>query len=55
MRQKASATHLKILGNREGVTSELVQPTNDQSRLDPNTYSTYMGKQVVKSSSCRYL
>ena len=43
-RQKASSSHLKILGSREGVTSELATPTDDDSKLDPNTYSTYMGK-----------
>ena len=45
-RQKASSSHLKILGTREGVSSELLTSTDDDSRLqlDPNTYSTYMGK-----------
>ena len=51
-RQKASSAHLKILGSREGVTSELVQPTDDDdSKLDPNAYSTYMGKAAAYIAS----
>ena len=45
-RQQASTTHLKILRNREGVTTEM--PTDDPSALDPNTYSTYMGNFYLK-------
>lgn len=41
-RQQASTTHLKILRNREGVTTDL--PAEDPSKLDPNDYSTYMGE-----------
>lgn len=44
LRQKASTTHLKILHQRKDVTSEIVtQEDEEEEKLDPNAYSTYMG------------
>lgn len=46
VRKKASTTHLKMLHNRKDITSEMAVPSESEegSGLDPNTYSTYMGK-----------
>lgn len=51
-RQKASVSHLKMLGQRSDVSSEIITPKEAGSAtgLDPNTYSTYMGKRV-----CNYV
>ena len=46
LRQKASSSHLKMLQDRADITSEIASPSGSDvlSGLDPNTYSTYMGK-----------
>lgn len=46
-RQKASASHLKILNNRTGVSSDINQQDEEEGKLDPNTYSTYMGEWLI--------
>ena len=46
LRQKASTTHLKMLHQRKDVSSTIDTTDEDSSKqLDPNSYSTYMGKQ----------
>lgn len=44
LRQKASATHLKMLHQRKDVSSSIGEKQEEPSelKLDPNTYSTYM-------------
>ena len=44
-RQKASASHLKILSNRTDVSSDISRQDEEEEKLDSNTYSTYMGEQ----------
>jgi len=48
-RQKASASHLKILGNRSDVSTDINNSEVEDDKLDPNTYSTYMGKEEIKN------
>lgn len=50
-RQKPSSSHLQILNQRKDVSSSLEQPAVGNSdvgthKVDPNTYSTYMGKKT---------
>ena len=62
-RQKPSAGHLKMLHNRQNVSSEFSAspdaPANAESpqttALDPNLYSTYMCKYIATHDGCRYV
>jgi hypothetical protein len=51
-RQKASSAHLRLLRDREDVTTEMLTPSSDNSGLDPNVYSTYMGNDMLVLRSC---
>ena len=46
MRQKPSQGHLRLLMERNDVTSDISPDINSKgsSKVDPNTYSTYMGE-----------
>lgn len=44
MRQKASASHLKMLNQRQDVTSEIMSNDDGSPKVDPNDYATYMSK-----------
>lgn len=46
LRQKASASHLKMLHQRKDVSSSIGN-NQEEEEIDPNTYSTYMGKYVA--------
>jgi len=51
MRQKPSVDHLKQLMDRNDITSDISPDQNGKgSRVDPNTYSTYMGEQYLECS-----
>jgi hypothetical protein len=50
-RQKASSAHLRLLRDREDVTTEMLTPSSDNSGLDPNVYSTYMAKKNLAPSA----
>lgn len=47
-RQKPSSSHLQMLSKRKDVSSELqtvpIGTDIESYKVDPNTYSTYMGK-----------
>ena len=50
LRQKASTTHLKMLHQRKDVSSSISNNTGEGEedlKLDPNSYSTYMGEFLV--------
>ena len=46
LRQKASSAHLRLLRDREDVTTEMLTPSSDNSGLDSNSFSTYMGNGI---------
>ena len=52
MRQKPSQGHLRLLMERNDVTSDLSPDINSKgsSKVDPNTYSTYMGEHYLEYS-----
>lgn len=51
MRQKPSSSHLQMLNKRNDVSSEMDTSTSNPDMLDPNSYSTYMGKKVLDQSA----
>lgn len=53
MRQKPSQGHLRLLMERNDVTSDISPDVNSKraSKLDPNTYSTYMGEHYLETIS----
>lgn len=57
VRQKPSAGHLKMLHNRQNVSSEFNTATpdapikTDSPALDPNLYSTYMSKKKMDAAA----
>ena len=46
LRQKASSAHLRLLRDREDVTTEMLTPSSDNSGLDSNSFSTYMSNGI---------
>ena len=50
MRQKPSQGHLRLLMERNDVTSDISPDLNclRKSRIDPNSYSTYMGEHYLE-------
>ena len=50
LRQKPSLDHLKQLMERNDVTSDISPELNNKrkSKIDPNTYSTYMGEHYLE-------
>jgi hypothetical protein len=51
LRQKASSAHLRLLRDREDVTTEMLTPSSDNSGLDSNSFSTYMAKKNLAPSA----
>lgn len=50
VRQKPSSAHLQLLNERKDVSADIATPKGGDSttasghKVDPNTYSTYMGE-----------
>ena len=45
LRQKPSVNHLKQLMDRNDITSDISPDVNSKgNKVDPNSYSTYMGE-----------
>jgi supervillin len=47
LRQKPSATHMQILNDRKDISNDLEKAAGNTSKVDPNSYSTYMSKKVL--------